>query len=99
VTVDFEHRLLYYKKSGVAHAHGSAVSAAISRLWAYSARKASASGVTDHASHLGDHFLVIKRLAEKPAVGGNIDMSNVGEKGWQICAEIIGTLLTNKMPN
>jgi hypothetical protein len=98
VTVDFKHRRLYHHKSGVAHTFGSAVSAAIARLWPYSAQKASASGA-DQASHLGDHFLGIKRLAEKPAVGGNIDVSNAGEIGWQICAEIIDRLLTNKMPN
>jgi hypothetical protein len=47
-------------------------------------RKAPASNVTDHASHLGDHFLGLRRLAEKPAVVANIDGSSVGEKGSRI---------------
>jgi hypothetical protein len=47
-------------------------------------RKAPESDVTNHASHLGDHFLGLRRLAEKPAVGGNIDASSAGEKGSRI---------------
>jgi Bacterial regulatory protein, Fis family len=43
-------------------------------------QKAPASGVTDHASHPGDHFLGLRRLAEKPAVVANIDGPSAGEK-------------------
>jgi hypothetical protein len=47
-------------------------------------QKAPVSGVTDHASHPGDHFLGLRRLAEKPAVVANIDGPSAGEKGSRI---------------
>jgi hypothetical protein len=59
--------------------------------------KAPVSGVTDHASHPGDHFLGLRRLAEKPAVVANIDGSSAGEKRFADRAETIDTRLTNKM--
>ena len=34
--------------------------------------------MADHVPHLGDHFLRLQRLAEKPAVGGDIERCSVG---------------------
>jgi hypothetical protein len=55
--------------------------------------------VTDYASHLGDHFLGIKRLAENRLSTRISVWPTLEKKGWHICAKIIDRLLTNKMPN
>jgi hypothetical protein len=55
------------------------------------------SGVTDHASHPGDHFLGLRRLAEKPAVVADYRWVQRGRKRFADCAETIDTPLTNKM--
>jgi hypothetical protein len=70
----FKHCQLYHLMSVAAHTslgRGFRRNRAIIVIWA---RELLISGVADHVLHFGDHFLGLKRLSEKAAVGGNIDV-------------------------